>query len=259
MTRIAITRPVSRSIVHCELTHLVREPIGYDRAVEQHVAYEAALAALAGEIVRVPEAHDFPDAVFVEDTAVVLDELAVMTRPGAASRRGEMEGVEKVLARYRDIVRIEAPGTLDGGDVLRVERRLYVGRSSRTNDAAIGQLAALLAQHGYEVQAVDVRGCLHLKSAVTLVSAGTLLGNSAWVDRAAFGNLNWIEVAQSEPGAANALRVGDAVIFPRHHTQTAALLHTHLSAAGKSLRLVDVSELAKAEGGVTCCSLILAT
>jgi dimethylargininase len=257
MTRIAITRPVSTSIVRCELTHLAREPIDHARAVHQHIAYEAALAKHVGEIVRAPAANDMPDAVFVEDVAVVLDEVAVMARPGAVSRRGELRGVEKVIARYRDVTRIVAPGTLDGGDVLRVGRRLFVGRSSRTNDAAIIQLRALVAEFGYKVVAVDVRGCLHLKSAVTAVAGNTLLGNGAWASRQAFGTLKWIDVDPAEPHAANALWVGDGVIYPRAYPRTAALLRTHLESIGLSLDLVDASELAKAEGGVTCCSLIL--
>ncbi|MDH4036220.1 MAG: dimethylargininase [Candidatus Krumholzibacteria bacterium] len=257
MSRIAITRQVSRSIVHCELTHLAREPIDYARAVEQHEAYEAALVQLGCEIVRAPAAHDLPDAVFVEDVALVMDEVAVMTRPGAESRRAELPGVEPLLARYRDVVRIEAPGTLDGGDVLLVGRRFFVGRSSRTNDAGIVHLRALVSEHGYSVDAVDVRGCLHLKSAVTAVGESTLLGNGTWVDRGAFGDVAWIDVDPAEPHAANALWVGDGVIYPRAYSRTAALVRTHLDSKGMLLRLVDASELAKAEGGVTCCSLIL--
>ncbi len=258
MTRIAITRPVSTSIVHCELTHLSREPIDYARAVKQHETYETALAALGCEIASAGAAHDMPDAVFVEDMAVVLDEMAVLARPGAVSRRGELDGVERILARHRPVERIDTPGTLDGGDVLRVGRRLFVARSSRTNDAGISQLRMRVSKHGYDVVAVDVRGCLHLKSAVTVVGENTLLGNSSRVDRGAFGDLGWIDVDPSEPDAANALWVGGGVIFPSAYSRTAARLRAHADKTGMSLHQVDVSELAKAEGGVTCCSLILA-
>jgi dimethylargininase len=257
MPRIAITRPVSTSIVHCELTHLARESINYARAVKQHEAYEAALAALGCEVTAAAAAPDMPDAVFVEDMAVVLDEVAVMARPGVVSRRGELDGVEEILARHRHVERINAPATLDGGDVLRVGRRLFVGRSSRTNDEGISQLRTLVAKHGYDVDAMDVRGCLHLKSAVTAVGAKTLLGNGAWVDRQAFGDLEWIEVDPLEPHAANALWVGKGVIYPGAYTGTAARLRAHVDDQGMSIHLVDVSELAKAEGGVTCCSLLL--
>lgn len=254
---VAITRPVSESVVRCELTHLAREPIDYARAVRQHEAYETALAALGCRIVRAPAAHDMPDAVFVEDVALVLDEVAVITRPGAVSRRGEADGVERVLAQYRDVVRIDPPGTLDGGDVLRAGKRIFVGRSSRTSSAGVAELRALVSGHGYTVEAVDVHGCLHLKSAVTAVGRNTLLGNSAWVDRRTFADFEWIEVHPSEPHAANALWVGDGVIYPSALARTASRLRAHLETRRMSLHLVDASELAKAEGGVTCCSLVL--
>jgi dimethylargininase len=256
MTRIAIIRPVSRSIIECELTHLEREPIDYARAVGQHDEYEAVLADLCDEIERVPAADDLPDAVFVEDTAVVLDAVAIMMRPGAVSRRGELSSVEQVLARYRAIVRIETPGTIDGGDVLLVGRRLFVGQSSRTNASGIEQVRSLASPFGYSVEAVDVHGCLHLKSAVTAVGENTWLGNGDWVDRRAFDGMQWIDVDPSEPHAANALRIGENVIYPGAFARTAAALRAHLDANGMSLHLVDASELAKAEGGVTCCSLV---
>lgn len=256
MNTTAIIRPVSASIVNCELTHLAREPIDYGAAVAQHADYEAALIRLGCEVVRLPVAHEMPDAVFVEDVAVVLDEVAVMTRPGAVSRRDEGHEVEGALARYRNLVRITEPGTLDGGDVLHVGKTLYVGRSGRTNAEGIAQLRTLVSSLGYEVNAIDVHGCLHLKSAVTTVGGNTLLGNSAWVDRRAF-NHEWIEVDPREPFAGNALSVNGGVIYPLAFTHTAELLNRHLERNHASLELVDASELAKAEGGVTCCSLIL--
>jgi len=257
VTAIAITRPVSRSIARCELTHLSREPIDYARASAQHEAYQAALVGLGYDIARVPPADEMPDAVFVEDIAIVLDELAIIARPGASSRRDEVEGVKAVLERYRRVVHIDAPGTLDGGDVLRADKTLFVGRSSRTNDSGIEQLRAVVSGYGYEVSAIDVRGCLHLKSAVTLVCPNTLLGNSTWVDRHAFGSMDWIEVDRAEPHAANALWLERGVIYPSQYTRTGEALSRHLEAQGVSLHRVEVSELAKAEGGVTCCSLIV--
>jgi dimethylargininase len=193
----------------------------------------------------------------VEDVAVVLDEIAVMTRPGAVSRRGEAAEVEAALARYRRILRIDPPGTLDGGDVLPVGKRLFVGRSSRTSAAGIAQLRERVAEFGYDVLDMEVNGCLHLKSAVTAIGEGTLLGNRAWVDRREFGDVTWIDVDPSEPDGANALWVGQGVMYPRAFACTAALLRAHLEPQGMSLHLVDASELAKAEGGLTCCSLIL--
>lgn len=263
MGRIALVREVSDSIVRCELTHLDRTPIDVARARAQHAEYCAALRAAGCEVVEVPALHDQPDAVFVEDCAVVLDEIAVITRPGAASRRAEVESVAEALARFRPLARIVDPGTLDGGDVLRVGRTLFVGETPRSNATGIAQLRALLAPHGYAVVAVPVKGCLHLKtgvsqvggalrSGVAEVAPGVLLINPEWVDPAPFAGYELIEVDPAEPMAANALRVGDAVVFPESYARTAQ----RLAARGIVPRLVPADELGKAEGGVTCCSVV---
>jgi dimethylargininase len=249
---IALTRPVSASITSCELTHLERQPIDVDRARAQHRQYEQALAALGCRVERLPEEPDLPDAVFVEDAAVVLDELAILTRPGAASRRQETRTVARTLKPYRRLAAIQAPGTLDGGDVLRVGRTLYVGLSGRSNRAAIDQMRALLAPLGYAVHGVGVEGCLHLKSAVTLVAADTLLVNRDWLDVSAFGDLRLVDVDAAEPSAANALWIGESVIHAAAYPRT----RRRLEETGIVIHAVDVSELAKAEGAVTCCSLI---
>jgi dimethylargininase len=250
---IAITRPVSPSLARCELTHLAREPIDVVRATVQHAAYEQLLVTLGTTIVRVPAAPDFPDAVFVEDTAIVLDEVAVLTRPGAPSRHGEVAAVAAVLAEYRSLRSLTAPATLDGGDVLRLGRILYVGRSGRTNREGIDQLQRLVAQFDYPVVAVDFSGCLHLKSAVTDVADGLLLLNPAWVSAAAFPGCEAMPVDEREPHGANALRIGNAVIYPSQFPHTLGLLvERGLRVAG-----TDGSELAKAEGAVTCCCLLV--
>jgi dimethylargininase len=250
---IAITRAVSRSIANCELTFLERTPIDFERARQQHLQYEQALKDLGVAVLSLPEQPDLPDSVFVEDVALVLDECAVMTRPGAESRRLEVESVAAALRPYRHLSHIEAPARLDGGDVLRLGRKIYVGLSQRSDPNAIEQLQDLLAHYGYEVQAVPVTGCLHLKSAVTQVGAETLLLNPAWVDRHLFGDVKTIEVDASEPYAANALLIGDAVIYPTSFPKTTQ----RLSQAGIRVVAVEADELAKAEGAVTCCSLVL--
>ena len=249
---IAITRGVSPKIAESELTHLERQVIDFPLAQAQHRQYEACLERLGCQVQRLPVEPDLPDSVFVEDAAIVLDEAAVITRPGAASRQPETEAVARALESYRPLVFIQPPGTLDGGDVLRLGKALYVGRSGRSNSAGIAQLRALLAPYGYSVQGVDLHGCLHLKSAVTQVAENILLVNPAWVDASVFGEFEVIEVDPQEPFAANALWLGEAVIHP------AAFVHTRkrLQAAGIKICPVDASELAKAEGGVTCCSLI---
>lgn len=253
--RIALTRDVSPSLVDCQLTHVTRSPIDIDRARAQHAAYEAALASMGCRIVHAPAAPELPDAVFVEDTAIVLNEVAVITRPGATTRRAEVAGVAETLVGYRTLVFIEEPGTLDGGDVLVMGHRLFVGQTSRTNDAAIDQLSRLLTRLGYEVRPVRVDGCLHLKSAVTAMAPGRVLVNPRWVDPRAFEPADWLEVDPDEPHAANVLLVEDRVIVPAAHART----RQRLEADGCQVVTVDVSELAKAEGGVTCCSLIFST
>jgi len=252
---IALTRPVSESLAECALTHLERVPIDLDRARHQHAAYEDALRALGVRVIRAPAADELPDAVFIEDTALVLDEVAVIARPGAVSRRREPEPVAAILSQFRPVQHLVAPATLDGGDILLVGRTIYAGLSSRTNEAGVKQLAAHVGVFGYEVVSVPVRSCLHLKSAVSQVDDQLLLLNPQWVPAEVFAGLEYLAVADGEAGAANALRVGDALIYPVHYPWTAGRL------AKRGLEVVPVpcDELAKAEGGVTCCSLLLNT
>src|SRR4051794_40865450 len=203
MKMIAVTRAVSASINRCELTHAVRTRIDVARAREQHHAYESCLASLGCEIRQIAADDRYPDAVFIEDTAVVLDELAILTRPGAESRRGEVDAVAGALSPYRTLVCIEEPGTLDGGDVLPLARVLYAGRTPRSNARGIDNLRELVAPHGYRVEAVAVDGCLHLKSAVTRVGSDTLLMNRNWVRTAQFNDWRIIDIDPFEPFAAN--------------------------------------------------------
>ena len=249
---IAVTRAVSPTIAECELTHRPRDPIDVARAIAEHACYEEALRSLGATVVRAPPEPALPDAVFVEDTAVVLDEIAVITRPGASTRRREIESISMVLSEYKQILAIQSPGTLDGGDVLLVERTLYVGVSSRTNREGVSQLQALLTKWGYEVTPVQLDGCLHLKSAVTQVAEHLLLINPSWVSPERFPSMDILTVAPAEPDGANALRIGSAVIYPAHQPETA----DRLDRAGVGVVPVPCAELAKAEGGVTCCSVL---
>lgn len=253
----AITREISPAIQACELTHLTRSPIDLDRARAQHADYEWALVEAGVTVRRLPTTDDMPDSVFVEDIAVILDELAVITRPGAVSRRAEAPAIMDALIKtralhFRPMVMIEEPGTLDGGDVLVLGTRVYVGSSSRTNAAGIDQLRRHATRAGYRVQALPVRGCLHLKSAVTAVGPETVLLNPAWLPEDAFADYERIAVDPHERHAANAVLLPDRVIYPASFPRT----RERLEAAGVKIRPVDVGELAKAEGAVTCCSLI---
>jgi dimethylargininase len=249
----AITREISSAFQNCQLAHLPRVPIDLERARAQHDGYEWALVELGCTVRRVGSAADMPDAVFVEDAAIVFREGAVIARPGAESRRAETPAVAEALARFGLSHReIQEPGTLDGGDVLVVGRDVFVGASRRTNTAGINQLRDIIARLGYSVRAVPVQNCLHLKSAVTAVARKTLLVNRNWVSADAFGDLTLIDVDADEPHAANALLVGDVVICSAAFPKTRARLERH----GLRVRAVEVDELAKAEGGVTCCSLV---
>lgn len=248
----AITRAVGLELADCELSFVARAPIDPGRAAAQHEAYVQCLRALGCDVLTLPPLPGHADAVFVEDTAVVLPELAVLTRPGAPSRRGEVASIAAALAPYRRCLSLESPATLDGGDVLRVGRRIFVGRSARSNIDGIEQLRAAVARYDYSVIAVETRDCLHLKSAVTQVGERQLLINPDWVDREVFTAYALIEVDPDEPHAANALRVGDALVYPDNFPKTRA----RLEGAGAVVCTLDVSELQKAEGAVTCCSLV---
>jgi len=250
---LALTRDISPAIEQCELTHLERTPIDLTRARAEHEEYETVLRDLGCVVKRLPAGPEMADSVFIEDAALVLDELAVITRPGAESRRAETAAVAEAVRAYRPVAAILAPGTLDGGDVLKIGRRLLVGVGYRSNEAGVKQLQSIVASQGYTVEAVPFEGCLHLKSAVSTLADDTVLVNPAWVDARRFESMRLIEIDPGEPFAANALRVGDSVVYPAEHARTAA----RLNAAGFDVRTVPAGELAKAEGGVTCCSLLL--
>ena len=249
---IALTRDISPALARCELTHIARSVIDSDWARAQHAAYESALRVLGCHVERLAAGDEMPDSVFIEDTAVVLDEAAIITRPGARSRRGEVQAAQLALQPYRPLICIEPPGTVDGGDVLVVGRSLFVGVTGRTNAEGAGQLRQAAGRFGYDVRAVEVRGCLHLKSAVTALDHQTLLVQPEWVPADDFAAFDLIHVHLSEPAAANVLRVGARLL------SADAFPHTceRLSRRGYDVSAVDVSELAKAEGAVTCCSLI---
>lgn len=249
----ALVRDVSPEIGRCELSHLARAPIDVVHAARQHAAYLEALRAAGCEVERLPPAPELPDGVFVEDTAVVLDEIAVITRPGAASRRAETASVADALRRHRPIESIAAPATLDGGDVLVSGRTLFVGLTPRTSTQGAAELARITVSAGYTVRTVPVTGCLHLKSAVTEVGDRTLLINPAWVDPLLFEDYRLIPIDPLEPFGANALRIGDVIIYPAEFPRTGKRLRDE----GVEVRDVEASELAKAEGGVTCCALLL--
>ena len=249
---IALTRKVSPRINECELTFVPRAAIDVPRAMEEHKGYEECLRNLGVQVVSLPAEESMPDAVFIEDTAIVLDEVAVLTHMGVDSRREEVESVGVVLEQYRPLERMVLPATIEGGDVLRIGRTLYVGITTRTNSAAIGQLQDILSPFGYDVRGVPVNGCLHLKTGCSFLGRNTVLMNSSWVDRSAFTDYTVIEVPREEEMAGNVLVINETVIIPKSHVRTAALLESH----NFTLQTVDISELQKAEAGLTCLSLV---
>jgi dimethylargininase len=248
----AITRKVSSALTNCELSFIERKPIDMHKARAQHHAYETLLAKLGARVISLPEEPDLPDSMFVEDPAIVLDEAAVICSLGTESRRKEAPTIASVLEKFRKLAYVKLPGTLEGGDVLCVGKRVFVGITARSNPEGIRQLAVILDHHGYAVTAVPASGCLHLKSAVTGLGRNTLLANRAWFEWKRMAGFDWVDVDPGEPHAANALTVGDAVIFPASFPKTRA----RIEAGGLKVQSLDISELQKAESGLTCSSLL---
>jgi dimethylargininase len=249
---IALTREISPAIADCELTFMAREGIDLGRARAQHAAYRAALAGLGVEVTHLADGAAFPDGVFVEDLAVVLDEAALLSRPGAVSRQQESNSFGEALARYRPVTRMTAPAALDGGDVLRIGRSLYAGLSTRTNREGVEQLRRFAEPLGYAVRAVEVRGCLHLKTGCTWLGDGAVLLNPEWVSPAAFDDFKALTVDPAEPFAANVLLVGNRILYPSAFPRTLEKLR----ARRLDIATVDISELQKAEAGLTCMSQV---
>ncbi|MFG2078395.1 dimethylargininase [Nonomuraea maritima] len=247
MYGIALVRKPGPRIAEGIVTHLRREPVDPVLAESQHDAYVAALAEAGWRPVYVPPADDLPDGPFVEDTLVVSGGLAVLTRPGAEERRPEVESVARAVRELgMKAVAIARPGTLDGGDVLQTGSTVYVGRSARTNDDGITQLAALLPER--KVVPVELKGVLHLKSAVTALPDGTLIGDPRHVD------LPDLLVPEEEAGSHVVPLGGDRVLMAASAPRTAAALE----ARGLSVTTVDISEYEKLEGCVTCMSVLVA-
>jgi dimethylargininase len=252
MSLTAIIREVSPGINRCELSFHSRKPIDVNKAIAQHRAYQECLTGLEVRIISLPAEPDLPDSVFVEDAAVVFDEVAVIPIMGAPSRRPETENLAQSLSHYRPIKPLSEPATLDGGDVLQIGSRVFVGSTLRTNRNGINQLREILRPHGYSVEAVEINRCLHLKSACSYIGNNSILINRAFLDPKLFHGFDLIDVPIDEPAAANALTISDTVITPASFPKTRDLLESR----NFRVRAIDLSELQKAEAGVTCCSVI---
>jgi len=248
----AITRAVSPNLGSCELSYLPRQRIAISKAIHQHQAYEQCLARLGLRVISLPAEAELPDAVFVEDGAIVVDEVAVITRMGVASRRPETDSLAAALSPYRRLHFLRAPATLEGGDVLRVGRTLYVGATGRTNPEGIAQLEEMLRPFDYRIKTVAVSGCLHLKTGCSYLGHNTLLANGDWIDGSQMDGLEIIAVPGAEPWAANTLVIGETMLLPASFPQTRALLERR----GFCVETLDISELQRAEAGLTCLSII---
>ncbi len=246
----ALTRLPGPALADCELTHIERQPIDIARAKAQHRAYRAALEQAGARVTVLPALPDHPDSCFVEDTAVILPELVILTRPGAASRRGEVAHIAPQLPQDRPQVTLAAPATIDGGDVLVIGRDIFIGLTARSNAEAVQQVAVAAAAFGYRTTGVPLAGALHLKTAASALAADLVLVNTGWIDPAIFGRRH-LASAPGEPFAANSLTVGSTV-FHAAGAATAA----RITAAGFDVVALDISEFAKAEAGLTCLSLI---
>ena len=255
--KIALTHEVSEFITQCEINFREPEAIDVALARRQHDSYCRWLAQAGCEVVKLNINADFPDSVFVEDNAVVVDEVAVVTPMGVASRRGEVVRMAPVLAQYRPVIRLIDIGgpaaTLEGGDVLRVGRKLWVGLSTRTNAAGAQALQQILTPYGYEVVAVPVQGTLHLKSALGSLDPETLVINPKALSADYFDGFRLIDVDHREPRAANVLRIGRQIAMYAGYPRTQELLQQ----GGYDPAPIDVSELIKADSGMTCSSIIM--
>lgn len=252
----AYTRQLSARIVDCELSYLGREPINVQLSRDQHAAYERTLLQCGFELHRLPALPESPDGVFVEDMAVLLGEHALLARPATVARAAESASAAQVLGEDFELESLQG-GTLDGGDVLQVGKTLYVGQSARTDAAGAKSLAAWAARLGYAVQLVPVRGCLHLKTAITYAGVDNggqalLIANPEWIDVQMFGDCQILPVAREEPFAANTLRIGSQLLIAAGN----ARLSDTLQQRGFAILEMALSELQKAEAGLTCLSLI---
>lgn len=249
---VALTHVVSPHIERCELNFIKRSPINYDRAVKQHEKYCTLLRDCGLRVIELTANSTYPDSTFIEDTAAVVDEIAVMASMGVESRCGEVPGVESVLATYREIAHIQLPATLEGGDVLQVGKKIFTGITPRTNAAGVNSLKTILEPLAYQVIPVAVKDCLHLKSACTAIDDETLLVNPHWLDLEPLRDFRTISVSEEEPRAANSLRINNALFMHAGFSKTIQKVQE----LGFLVKAIDISELLKAEAGMTCSSII---
>jgi len=252
----AIVRPPAASFAHGLTTAGLGAP-DLSLALSQHAAYVTALERLGVRVTALPPDAAFPDSTFVEDTAVVTAQGAILARPGAPSRAGEVAAIQEALvARVGDVAAITSPGTLDGGDICQADRTFFIGLSHRTNEEGARQLADWLGRAGYISIVVDIRGngaLLHLKSGIAWLGGRELVVAEALADHPALAGYHRIVVPTEETYAANCVRVNDAVLIASGHPAVAA----QVAALGHRVVTLDMSEFRKMDGGLSCLSLRL--
>jgi dimethylargininase len=250
--KIALTRGISASIDRCEVSFIDRVPIDVQKMKQQHRAYEEMLQSMGYEVIQISADDSCPDCCFIEDTALVLDEIAVITHPGSTARRAEVPGVVSTIEKFRKTVKIEPPATLEGGDVLRIGRNLYVGLTQRTNVEGVGALRKLVAPYGYTVTAVPTPGALHMKSVCTAANDRTVVADPTRMDVSVFANYDVVEISPEEWMGGDLLPINGTVCmiegFPK--------LKSALEGRGLNVRTLNMSEFMKAEAGLTCLSLL---
>lgn len=249
---LAMTHLPSPKLQECELTFVQSEPISLEKATLQHAAYCAMLERCGAKVMVLDENLACPDSVFVEDPIIVFDEVAVLTSMGVESRRAESASMERVFSKYRNVERIVLPAQIEGGDVLKVGKKIFVGESPRTNRDGIAALEAIIKPFGYEVISVSVTGCLHLKTGVTALDDQTVLINSNWLDADAFHGFTKVEVPENEPFGANVLKIGEILCMNEAFPESISLVKS----LGYKVETVNISEFVKAEAGLTCMSVL---
>ena len=248
----AVTRGISPNMASCELTYRLREEIDLQKANYQLAHYRDLLRRWDVNLLTIPASESYPDCCFVQDTAVVLDEVCIIASMGAGSRRGEVSEVERLVSPFRKIKPILPPATLDGGDVVQVGKRLFVGHSKRTNARGIAALSTIVEPFGYVVVPVKVDGGLHLTTGCGVVNEETVLLNPHWVDAEAFRGLRRLTVPDEEPWAANTIHVNNFVCIEEGAPRTIELVEPYT----RCIETLDISEFRKAEGSLSCLSLI---
>lgn len=249
---IAITHDVSDRLAECELTHLDRKIIDLENARKQLEQYRNLLQSLGVDVVSLQVNREYPDSVFIEDAAIVLPELAIQCSIGAKSRQQEPDAIAAYLAAFKTVAKLPDDATLDGGDVLVFDKNILVGRSGRTNEAGFQTLQKLVSPFGYRTQSIEVKGALHLKTAICALDHNRLLVNPAWISERSLEGFELVAIPSDERFGANILRLESCIVVADEHPKTAALIRS----LGFQVEATPISEFQKAEGGLTCLSLI---